>query len=93
MMFGEGFQAYSKGNEAIGASRMRVYRQMKDDLEKRLAPEKVANAALFLWSLTHGLALLTIDGQIEPGADPDARVEEVLKLAGLGLPAAAGAGF
>ncbi|RUM18055.1 TetR/AcrR family transcriptional regulator [Rhizobium vallis] len=88
LMFGEGFQAYSKGNEAIGASRMRVYRQMKEDLEKRLAPEKVANAALFLWSLTHGLALLTIDGQIEPGVDPDARVAEVLKLAGLGLPAA-----
>lgn len=53
LMFGEGFQAYSKGNEAIRALRMQVYGQMKDDLEKRLTPEDVPNAALFLWSLTH----------------------------------------
>nr|WP_246724068.1 TetR/AcrR family transcriptional regulator [Rhizobium leguminosarum] len=88
LMFGEGFQAYSKGNEAIRARRMQVYRQMKDYLEKRLTPGDVPNAALFLWSLTHGLALLMIDGQVEPGADPDAKVEDILKLAGMGLPAA-----
>lgn len=88
LMFGEGFQAYSKGNEEIRTLRMRVYRQMKDDLEKRLAPGDVPNAALFLWSLTHGLALLMIDGQVEAGADPDAKVEEILKLVGMGLPAA-----
>ncbi|MGZ2428767.1 hypothetical protein ACVI1T_000666 [Rhizobium redzepovicii] len=46
------------------------------------------NAALFLWALTHGLALLMIDGQVEAGADPDAKVEEILKLVGMGLPAA-----
>ncbi|UWM73630.1 TetR/AcrR family transcriptional regulator [Rhizobium sp. WSM4643] len=88
LMFGEGFQAYSKGNEAIRALRIEVYRQMKDDLEKRLTPGDVPNAALFLWSLTHGLALLMIDGQVEPGADPDAKVEDILKLVGMGLPAA-----
>jgi AcrR family transcriptional regulator len=88
LMFGEGFQAYSKSNEAIRAQRMRVYRQMKNDLEKRLTPGEVPNAALFLWSLTHGLALLMIDGQVEAGADPDAKVEDILKLVGVGLPAA-----
>jgi hypothetical protein len=29
-----------------------------------------------------------IDGQVEPGADPDAKLEDILKLAGMGLPAA-----
>ncbi|MBX5158037.1 MULTISPECIES: TetR/AcrR family transcriptional regulator [unclassified Rhizobium] len=88
LMFGESFQAYSKGNEAIRASRARVYRQMKDDLEKRLTPEDVPIAALFLWSLTHGLALLMIDGQVEPDADLDTKIEDILKFAGMRLPAA-----
>jgi hypothetical protein len=41
---------------------------------------------LFLWSLVHGLALLLIDGQLDSGANPTVIIQNVLRMAGTGLP-------
>jgi len=86
LMFGEGFRAASQKNDMVRSLRERLYQRLKRGLEQRLPAEQAPTAALFLWSLVHGLTLLIIDGQVEPGSDPDAMIESVLRLAGAGLP-------
>ena len=86
LMFGEGFRAASDASEAVRALRRRAYETVTVGLAKRLPADKVQSAALFLWSLTHGLALLMIDGQVDPGNDPEATIDAVLRLAGSGIP-------
>ena len=85
LMFGEGFPAASQGGKAVRDLRQQTYALLKSGLEKRLSCDAVPSAALFLWALAHGVALLMIDGQIEPGEDPDALIRRVLGLAGSGL--------
>lgn len=86
LMFGDGLAKSSAGSETLHGLRQRAHERVKAGLRKRLPEEDVPTAALFLWSVVHGLALLMIDGQIEPGADPDATVAAVLNLTGTGLP-------
>jgi hypothetical protein len=57
-----------------------------ESLQKRLPANQVPIAALFLWSLVHGLALLLIDGQLDSGANPTVIIQNVLRMAGTGLP-------
>jgi len=86
LMFGEGFQMISKKNLAVRSLRQRAYATLSEDLRKRLPEPDVSTAALFLWSLVHGLALLMIDGQLDAAADPNTMIDKVLRLAGTGLP-------
>jgi hypothetical protein len=85
LMFGEGFPAISQYSRAVRDLRQRSYEIMKFGLEKRLPEQQLPTAALFLWALVHGLGLLLIDRQVEPGATPGDLVHQVLKLAGSGL--------
>ena len=86
LMFGEGFRVASDGGHAVRVLRERVYERAISGLKTRLPADQVKVAVLFLWSLTHGLALLMIDGQVDLGADPDALIRSVLRLAGSGVP-------
>ena len=88
LMFGDGFKTTSAGSDAVRTLRQRTYDHVKSGLRKRLPEAEVTTAALFLWSLVHGLAQLTIDGQVEAGGDPDALITAVLRLAGTGIPTA-----
>jgi len=89
LMFGEGFKGAFSAHDRIRALRSDAYEVIKTGLSRRLPTEEIGTAALFLWSLTHGLALLMIDGQFDPGADPEALVAAVLRLSGKGLPTSA----
>jgi AcrR family transcriptional regulator len=86
LMFGEGFRIASDGGHAVRALRERAYDKTISGLKTRLPADEAKVAVLFLWSLAHGLALLMIDGQVDPGADPDALIRSVLRLAGSGVP-------
>lgn len=86
LMFGEGFRGAFAGSERVRALRSAAYEVLKTGLSKRVPADEVGTAALFLWSLTHGLALLMIDGQFDPGSDADTLVAAVLRLSGKGLP-------
>ncbi|TIX92292.1 TetR/AcrR family transcriptional regulator [Rhizobium sp. P44RR-XXIV] len=86
LMFGEGFRGAFAADERVRALRSDAYEVLKTGLSKRVPASEVSTAALFLWSLTHGLSLLMIDGQFDPGADPDTLVAAVLRLSGKGLP-------
>ncbi|WP_180226326.1 TetR/AcrR family transcriptional regulator [Rhizobium rhizogenes] len=86
LMFGEGFRGAFAADDRIRALRSEAYEVLKTGLSKRMPPEEIGTAALFLWSLTHGLALLMIDGQFDPGEDPDTLVAAILRLPGKGLP-------
>jgi AcrR family transcriptional regulator len=87
LMFGEGFPAASQGGKAVRDLRQQTYALLKSGLEKRFSRDAIPSAALFLWALAHGLALLMIDGQVESSEDPDALVRRVLRLAGSGFSA------
>jgi len=89
LMFGEGFRRAFAADERVRALRSDAYEVLKTGLSKRVPADEVGTAALFLWSLTHGLALLMIDGQFDPGSDPDTLVAAVLRLSGKGLPTSA----
>jgi AcrR family transcriptional regulator len=85
LMFGEGFPEVSHYSGAVRDLRQRSFEIMKAALEKRLPEAQVPIAALFLWSLVHGLGLLLIDGQVTTSPVPKDLVHQVLKLAGTGL--------
>lgn len=89
LMFGEGFRGAFAADDKIRTLRSDAHEVLKTGLSKRLPADEIATAALFLWSLTHGLALLMIDGQFDPGADPDTLVAAVLRLSSKGLPTSA----
>jgi AcrR family transcriptional regulator len=86
LMFGDGFHSASDANCELRAMRQRTYKVVAESLQKRLPANQVPIAALFLWSLVHGLALLLIDGQLDTGASPTAIIRNVLRMAGTGLP-------
>jgi AcrR family transcriptional regulator len=86
LMFGDGFLAASTASAAVGALRKRAYERVESNLQKRLAATHVPTAALFLWALTHGLALLIIDGQLNSSRDPQAMIRQVFQMAGTGIP-------
>ena len=88
LMFGEGFRTSSIASDAVCALRGRAYEKVTANLRKRLPAEQVPTAALFLWALTHGLALLMIDGQLDAGVDQEALVRQVFTLARTGIPRA-----
>ena len=92
LMFGEGFPIASKSGQAVRDLRQRAYDTIRTALAERLPEADLPIAALFLWSVVHGLALLMIDGQVEPHDDPDDIVLRVLQLGGKALarPAADG---
>ncbi|MBN8949753.1 MULTISPECIES: TetR/AcrR family transcriptional regulator [unclassified Rhizobium] len=89
LMFGEGFHTAFAGHDGIRTLRLAAYEVIKSGLSKRMQADEVDTAALFLWSLTHGLALLMIDGQFDAGTDPEKLVASVLRLSGKGLPTSA----
>ncbi len=89
LMFGDGFHPTSEANGKLRAMRQRAYKVVAENLQKRLPANQVQLAALFLWSLVHGLALLLIDGQLDSGANPTAIIQNVLRMAGTGLPTSA----
>ncbi|MDO1585420.1 TetR/AcrR family transcriptional regulator [Rhizobium oryzicola] len=88
LMFGDGLKTSSTEHHALRILRERTYERVKTGLRARLREEQVETAALFLWSLVHGLALLMIDGRIGKPANHDAVIMSVLRLAGTGLPSA-----
>ena len=81
LMFGEGFPAASRSGEAVRDLRRRASETIKSALADRLAEADLPVAGLYLWSVVHGLALLMIDGQVEPQEDADDVVLRVLQLA------------
>jgi AcrR family transcriptional regulator len=85
LMFGEGFPAVSRYSKSVRELRKRSYELMKSNLEKQLPNTELPIAALFLWSLVHGLGLLLVDGQVAPDEDPKDIVRRVLQLAGTGI--------
>ena len=85
LMFGEGFPEVSQYSGAIRDLRQRSFEIMKLSLQERLPEAQVPIAALFLWSLVHGLGLLLIDGKVAASPVPKGLVHQVLKLAGTGL--------
>jgi AcrR family transcriptional regulator len=85
LMFGEGFPTASKSGEAVRGLRQRCYETIRSALAERLPEADLPIAALYLWSVVHGLALLMIDGQVEPGEDADGVVRRVLQLGGQAL--------
>jgi AcrR family transcriptional regulator len=89
LMFGDGFHSASDANLEVRAMRRRAYEVVAESLQKRLPANQVPIAALFLWSLVHGLALLLIDGQLDSGANPTTIIQNVLRMAGTGLPRSA----
>lgn len=86
LMFGEGLKTSSAENQAVQKLRERAYERVKTGLRARVPEEEVATAALYLWSLVHGLALLIIDDRLEAYENPDQVIRSVLRLAGRGLP-------
>ena len=86
LMFGDGLHSGSDANVEVRAMRRRAYKVVAESLQKRLPANQVPIAALFLWSLVHGLALLLIDGQLDSGANPTVIIQNVLRMAGTGLP-------
>lgn len=88
LMFGEGFATASAALAETRALRREAFGIVKAGLARRLPADRVDAAALFLWSLVHGLALLIIDGQVPEGADIDAMVDNVLALSATGVPRA-----
>jgi len=84
LMFGEGLPAETQSSDAVRDLRQRSYDIMVATLAPRLPPSELHAAALFLWSVVHGLSLLLIDRQIHAAEDPDAIVRQVLRLAGTG---------
>ncbi|MBN8743057.1 MAG: TetR/AcrR family transcriptional regulator [Thiomonas arsenitoxydans] len=89
LMFGEGFRLASNASGPIRQLRQLTYDKLSAGLSLRLPPEKVPDAALYLWSITHGLAMLIIDGQLGAEANVEDRIQAVLGLAGAGLPTSA----
>jgi len=85
LMFGEGFQMAAKKSRTIYFLRQRAYAAVTMRLSDRLPAKEVPTGALFLWSLTHGLALLMIDDQINSTPDLDEVIGKVLRLASTGL--------
>jgi AcrR family transcriptional regulator len=85
LMFGEGFPTASKSGEAVRDLRQKAYGIIKSALAERFPKADLPTAGLFLWSVVHGLALLVIDGQINPEEDADHVVFRVLQLAGKAL--------
>ena len=86
LMFGDGFRSTSTANAEVRAMRQRAYKVVAESLQKRLPADQVPIAALFLWSLVHGLALLLIDGQLDSGGSPAVIIQNILRMAGTGLP-------
>src|SRR5215510_1784907 len=76
LMFGEGFPIASRSGRAVRDLRQRAYATIEATLRERFPASELPVAALFLWSVVHGLALLMIDGQVEPG-DADGIVTRV----------------
>jgi AcrR family transcriptional regulator len=85
LMFGEGFPAASKSGEAVRDLRRRAYETIHSALAERFPETDLPIAGLYLWSVVHGLALLMIDGQVEPEQDADEVVWRVLRLGGTAL--------
>lgn len=85
LMFGDGLKAASTRSPALHALRQRAIAPVELALRDRLPGEEIGKAAMFLWSVVHGLALLTIDGQMADDADADETVAAVLRFAGHGL--------
>lgn len=86
LMFGEGIRAAAQTHATLRTLRRQTYERLNAGLSQRLPAAQVPEAALFLWSLTHGLALLIIDGQLGEAEEVEDRIRAVLQLAGTGLP-------
>jgi AcrR family transcriptional regulator len=84
LMFGEGFATASRSGRAVRELRQRSSDTIRAALADRLPESELPVAALFLSSVVHGLALLMIDGQVEP-KDADGAVAQVLRLGGKAL--------
>jgi AcrR family transcriptional regulator len=84
LMFGEGFPTASRSGRAVRDLRQRAYDTIEAALAERFPGPELPVAALFLWSVVHGLALLMIDGQVE-AKDAEDVVARVLRLGGKAL--------
>src|SRR5215471_14632697 len=78
LMFGEGFPIASRSGQAVRDLRQKARDTIESALADRLPQADLSIAGLFLWSVIHGLALLVIDGQINPEEDADDIVLRVL---------------
>ena len=85
LMFGEGFPIASRSGQAVRDLRQKARDTIKSALAHRVPQADLSIAGLFLWSVVHGLALLVIDGQINPEEDAGDIVLRVLQLSGKAL--------
>ena len=84
LMFGEGFSIEVRNSRAMKALREDALEIIKSRLPSDLSPDRQSVAALYLWSLVHGLALLVIDGHLN-GRLPKNVVQEILRFGGSSL--------
>lgn len=85
-MFGENIKPVTTLSSMLTGLRLQVYEIVHSGLQKRLPEEEVAVAAMYLWSVVHGLSLLLIDGQVSPTSDKDELIRSVLLMSGTGIP-------
>lgn len=85
LIFGERFTGSSEQGAQLAALRAATHDFLIERLGRRLPPEQTAVAAVYLWSLIHGLTMLVLDSHLSADPDFDALVDKVLSLAGTGI--------
>lgn len=84
LMFGEGFRTAIEASNGVHASRGRAHTLLVTGLQRRLPDRDLPAATLLAWSLVHGLTMLLIDNQSDPGAA--SLIPDVFRLATRGIP-------
>jgi AcrR family transcriptional regulator len=86
LMFSDGLAAKSDAGAALKAMRTRAFETLRAALEAQVPPDQARALALYLWSVTHGLALLAIDGQLGAATQAQGQIAQVLEVTGRALP-------
>jgi AcrR family transcriptional regulator len=86
LMFSDGLAAKSDAGAALQAMRAQAFATLRAALESRVPPDQTQALALYLWSVTHGLAQLAIDGQLGGAEQAQGQIAQVLEVTGRALP-------
>ena len=86
LMFSDGLAAKSQAGAALRAMRAQAFATLRTALEAQVPPDQARSLALYLWSVTHGLALLAIDGQLGGAEQAQGQIAQVLEVTGRALP-------
>ena len=85
LMFSDGLAAKSDAGSALQAMRAQAFATLRKALEPQVPPDQTQALALYLWSVTHGLALLAIDGQLGGAERAQEQIAQVLEVTGRAL--------